>query len=103
MRGTEMSAAVSAYDGGTEILLPAVLRSGQAPPGRPQQSAKPLPEKGSSKGSGRVKRYRGSRNPERDKEMLRLRTEHKQTLQQIGDRFGLCRERVRQCIKRANA
>ena len=48
-----------------------------------------------------AKRNRGSRNPQRDAEMRRLRLEGL-SLAKIGQRFGgLSRERVRQCLQRA--
>lgn len=38
----------------------------------------------------------------RDIEIKRLRLEEKLTLQEIGDRFGITRERVRQIVEKAN-
>lgn len=47
----------------------------------------------------KTKRYRGSRNPERDQEMSLLWRDGL-SLRQIAANYGISYERVRQCIAR---
>lgn len=44
---------------------------------------------------------KGPAEPSRDAEMVRLRVEEHLTYEQIGTRFGVSRERVRQCLRRS--